>query len=220
IVSRQSVPTNGRYRFNNLASGFYDVVVEVEAQEVARVRVDLSSPLIGELRQDLFLEWKSTAGPVNFKATAISAADRYERGSADAALFEKASKAIDKKRYDEGASLLQRIVSADPKDFRAWFELANVHLLQKKYLEAENEYLRANDLHAGFFPALINLGRAEIAQQKYDVAIGVLIRALKIRPESADANYLLGESYLQIKKGSLAVAYLNEALRLDPKGMV
>jgi tetratricopeptide (TPR) repeat protein len=218
IVSRQSVPTNGRYRFNNVPSGFYDLVVEVEGQEVARVRVDLSSPLIGERRQDLSLEWKSTTF-TNSKASTISAADHYERNSANAALFEKAGAAIDKKHYDESLQLLQRIITDDPKDFQAWTELANVHLLQKKFSEAENEYLRALDLHGGFFPALLNLGRVEITQQKYDVAIEVLARALKARPESADANYFLGEAYLQIKKGSLAVGYLNEAIRLDPQGM-
>src|SRR5260370_33758200 len=41
IVSRTSVSTNGRYRFNNLSPGFYDVAVEVESREVARVRVDM-----------------------------------------------------------------------------------------------------------------------------------------------------------------------------------
>ena len=218
IVERNVVSAGGRYRFNNIPQGLYELVAEVEGQEVARVRVDLRSPLVDDVRKDLNFEWKSS-GTVSPKASAISAADRYQRSSANAALFVKAGSAIDAKRYDEGAELLKRIVAADPKDFQAWTELGNVHLLQEKYSEAENEFLRAIDLHADFFPALLNLGRAEIAQQKYDVAIEVLSRAVKLRPASADANYFLGESYLQVKKGSLAVGYLNEALRLDPKGM-
>ncbi len=218
ILSRQTISSNGRYRFNNIPSGTYDVVVEVEGQEVARVRIDLTSPLISDLRHDLSLEWKTTGAPAS-KPSTISAADRYERGVANAALFEKASAAIDRKQYDEGAGLLLRIVTADPKDFQAWTELANVHLLQKKYADAENEYLRAIDLRSNFFLALLNLGRLEVAQQKYDLAIDVLAKALKVRPESADANYFLGEAYLQIKKGSAAVGYLREALRLDPQGM-
>lgn len=218
IISRLSVPSNGRYRFNNLATGFYDLVVELEGREIARVRVDLSSPLLGDRRQDLALEWKAIA-PTRNKAAFISAADKYNRSPANAKLFEKASDATDKKRYDEAADLLQSIVKSDPKDFQAWTALADVHLLQSKYTEAETEYLRAIDLHPGFFPALLNLGRAEVAQQKYDVAIEVLSRALKAHPDSPDANYFLGESYLQIKKGSMAVGYLNEAIRLDPDGM-
>ena len=218
VVSRQTVSTSGRYRFNNLSSGFYDLGVEVEGREVARVRIDLSSPLIGEARHDLFLEWKSTA-PTTAKGTIISAADRYQRNSANAALFERARRAINKKHYDEGSGFIEKIVAGDPRDFPAWTELGNVRLVQKRYSEAETYYLRAIDLHTGFFPALLNLGRSEVAEQKYDVAIAVLIKAVQAHPESADANYLLGESYLLVKKGSQAVGYLNEALRLDPKRM-
>lgn len=218
IVERNVVSGNSRYRFNNIPSGIYELVAEVEGQEVARVRVDLRSPLVVDVKQDLAFEWRSS-GTVSSKASAVSAADHYQRNSANAALFVKAGGAIDAKQYEEGAELLKRIVATDPKDFQAWTELGNVHLLQEKYSEAENEYLRAVDLRADFFPALLNLGRAEIAQQKYDVAIEVLSRAVKLRPTSANANYFLGESYLQLKKGSLAVGYLNEALRLDSKGM-
>jgi tetratricopeptide (TPR) repeat protein len=218
IMERTVVFGSGRYRFNNIPQGLYELVAEVEGQEVARVRVDLRAPLVDDVQKDLAFEWKAI-GALSSKASAISAADQYQRSAANAALFVKAGSAIDAKRYDEGAELLKRIVAADPKDFQAWTELGNVHLLQEKYSEAENEFLRAIDLHADFFPALLNLGRAEIAQQKYDVAIEVLSRAVKLRPASADANYFLGESYLQVKKGSLAVGYLKEALRLDPKGM-
>lgn len=218
IIARDTVSGNGRYRFNNIPTGIYEISAEVEGREVTRFRVDLTSPLISDLRQDLAFSLR-TDQPQPNKGGTISAADRYERNSANAAAFARASSAIDAKRYDEGAELLKKIVEADSKDFQAWTELGNVHLLQNKYSEAENEFLRAIDLHPNFFLALLNLGRAEIAQQKFDVAIEVLGRAVKLRPDSADANYFLGESYLQMKKGSLAVPYLNQALRLDPKNM-
>src|SRR5262245_33891282 len=41
IVARQKVTNNGRYRFNDLNDGEYDLVVEMEAAEVARLRVML-----------------------------------------------------------------------------------------------------------------------------------------------------------------------------------
>ncbi len=219
IVARDTVSNNGRYRFNNIPSGIYDLVVESEGREVARFRVDLTSPLVDERKQDLeFSLMPGSAGAR--KADPISAADFYQRNSKNEALFVKANSSIDDKHYDEGVDLLQKLVATDPKDFQAWTVLANVHLVQSKFTESENEYLRAIDLHANFFPALINLGRLEAGQQKYDVAIEILNRAIKSRPESAEANRLLGECYLQIKKGSLAVTYLNEALRLEPQKMV
>ncbi len=218
IVERNTVSGNSRYRFNNIPQGMYELVAEVEGAEVARVRVDLRSPLVDDVKQDLTFAWTST-GPGSSKADTVSAADRYERNSANAALFTKADRALDAKQFDEAAKLLNKILANDPKDFQVWTQLGNVHLLQDKYAEAESDYLHAIDLRSDYFLALLNLGRAEIGLQRYDVAAEVLSRAVKLRPKSAESNYLLGESYLQLKKGSVAVNYLNEALRLDPKGM-
>ena len=219
VVERNTVSGHSRYSFNNIPQGIYELVAEVEGVEVARVRVDLRSPLVGDIRQDLNFAW-TASGPRSSKANAVSAADTYQRNSANATLFSKADHALDAKDFDEATKLLNKIVAGDPKDFQAWAQLGNVHLLQNKYAEAESAYLHAIDLHSDYFFALLNLGRTEIALKQFDVAAEVLNRAVKLRPTSADANYLLGESYLQLKKGSLAVGFLNEALRLDPKGMV
>jgi tetratricopeptide (TPR) repeat protein len=218
IVERNTVSGTSRYSFNNIPQGIYELVAEVDGVEVGRFRVDLRSPLVSDVRQDLAFAW-TASGPKSSNANSVSAADSYARNSANTALFTKADKALDAKDYDGAINLLKKIVENDPKDFQAWTQLGNVHLIQSKYADAENEYLRAIDLHSDYFLALLNLGRAEIGLQRYDVAADVLTRAVKLRPKSADANYLLGESYLQLKKGSLAVGYLNEALKLDPKGM-
>jgi len=218
FLARQTVSSNGRYRFNDVPNGRYDLVVEVETKEIARVRVDLSSPLITDLQRDLFLEWKPIARAIP-KTTVISAADAYQRSPANKALLDRARQALDQKKYNQAAELLRKIVESDRKDFQAWTELANTHFLQKDYSNAENEYLHAIDAHPGFFQALFNFGRLEITLKNYDVAIEALAKAVKARPESPDANYFLGNAYLQIKKGSVAVGYLNEAIRLDPQGM-
>jgi tetratricopeptide (TPR) repeat protein len=217
LVSRQSTPNNGRFRFNNLPIGLYELAIEVENNEIARISVDLRSPWLKEVRRDVELEWRqpkhSTAAGV------LSARDTYSRSSSSQKLFTSARQAAEKKQYDKAVQLLEQITTADKKDFQVWFELANVHFLQKKLAEAENEYLTAIDTHPKFFHALLNLGRLELFQKQYDVAIQALQQAVSIQPDSADANYFLGEAYLQTKRGSSAVGYLQEALRLDPDGM-
>ena len=217
LVSRQPVPGNGRYRFNNLEMGGYHLVVEVEATEVARIDVDLRSPLLKDVRKDIALEWR---GPnTSSKPGLVSAADNYLRNPANERLFQLAREATARKQYAKAAALLQQIVRSDAKDFVSWTELANAHFLLKNWADAENEYLHALDVHSGFFLALINLGRLELSQKRFDVAIEVLARAVRTQPTSPDANYFLGEAYLQSQQGSLAVPYLREALRLDPFGM-
>src|SRR6266705_2976570 len=75
LVSRQTVQSNGRYRFVNLTEGRYQIVVEVENSEVARFTVDFSSPLKIDYRQDIEFQWREKPGA--FKAGVVSGADKY-----------------------------------------------------------------------------------------------------------------------------------------------
>ena len=217
LISRQSTPNNGRFRFNNLPVGLYELAIEVENSEIARLTVDLRSPFLKDVRRDIEFEWRLPTDPA--QPGVISARDTYARSSASQKLFTSARQAAGKKQYQTAVELLQQITSVDGKDFEVWFELANIHFRQKKLAEAENEYLRAIDVHSEYFPALLNLGRLELFQKQFDVAIQVLGQTVNLRPDSADANYFLGEAYLQSKRGSSAVMFFNEALRLDPRGM-
>ena len=55
----------------------------------------------------------------------------------------QASVLLDLKRYDEAASLLARIVAAEPQDSRAWCLLAATHLGAGRYKEAAAAASRA-----------------------------------------------------------------------------
>ena len=212
LVGRQTVSTNGRYRFMDLPNGEYDVVVMQENTEVARMRVRVQAVYKNDFRQDIILAAR-TNHPTN-KAATISATDVYERTSANKSLFGKAQKAVDEKKFDEALELLNRLLAADAKDFQAWTELGTVQLMRNNGEEAEKAYRRAIQERPTFMLALLNLGRLLSAQQKFEAAIEPLTEAVKMSATSAEANFLLGEAYLQIKKGSKAVPYLTDAAKL------
>src|SRR4030095_5309453 len=211
VLGRQSVPNRGRNQFFNVADGQYDVVVEVENKEVARLRVQISSPFKTDFRQDIELEWHSPY--VSTRPGTISASDFYKRSPSNQKRFEKAQEATDKKRYAESIALLKEILANQPDDFQSWTELGTVYLIENNLMEAENSYLKATELRPEFFLALMNLGRLRMLKKDFDGAISILSQAVEKKPDSADANFYLGEAYLQIKKGSRAVGYLNEAAR-------
>ena len=213
MVGRQTVGSNGRYRFMDLRNGEYDVVVLSENLEVARVRVRVESVYKNDFRQDITLEARVNRSESSKPAT-VSAADVYERTSPNKSLFVKAQKAVDEKKYDEALDLLSRLVAADEKDFQAWTELGTVQLMRNNAEEAEKAYRHAIQERPTFLLALLNLGRLFSVQKKYEAAIDPLEQAVKIAPTSAEANFMLGETYLQVKKGSKAVPYLTEAAKL------
>jgi tetratricopeptide (TPR) repeat protein len=219
LLGRQSVTNNSRYRFLNLANGRYDVVVEVEGAEVARVRVFVQSAYKTDFRQDLHLEWRTG---LNYrrqsKAQTVSAADFYDRPSRNRSLFEKAQRLLDQSRSGEAASVLTEIVDTDPADFQAWTELGTAYLMGGNMPDAERAYRRAIQERPTFVLALLNLGRVLVKEKRYIESIEPLSDAILTRPDSAEAHFLLGKTYLQLKQGSKAVPQLNEALRLDPQG--
>ena len=215
-AGRQYVSAGGRYQFINLAAGQYDLVVLLDHQEVARMRVEiLAGPAQERVRQDISLAWKST-GPE--KAGSVSAADFYKRTEPNEKLFVRAREATDQKRYDDAIVTLRELVTADPHDFLAWAELGTVYLFKQNYEESEKAYVKSTTERPEFFLGQMNLGRVRVVRKNFEGAIEPLTAAVTIKPTSADANYYLGESYLQIKKGSKAVGYLNEAIKLDPVG--
>ncbi|HEU4478654.1 MAG TPA: tetratricopeptide repeat protein [Pyrinomonadaceae bacterium] len=215
VVGRQKVANGGRYRFNSLRSGEYQIAIEVETAEVARMHVNLSGGMFTDHRHDIELEWRANATRnVPVRKQTVSADDFYDRPAANQSLFEKAQQAIDKKKYDEGITLLRQLLDADKKDFQAWSELGTIYVLLDKKGDAEKSYANAVEARPTFGLALLNLGRVRVSQKKYDEAIEPLTGAVELQPQSAEANFLLGESYLQLKKGSKAVGYLNEAAKL------
>ena len=217
VVARQTVSSTGRYRFNNLPSGVYDLVVELENTEVARIRVELVSPVAIDQRQDITLELQAPVSS-SAKRVSVSVEDYYTRTQSNQKLFEKAQAATDHKKYVEAVSLFNELLANDPKDFQAWTELGTVYLIEQKASEAEKAYVNAIDIRPKFFLALMNLGRLRMMQKNFEGAIEPLTAALNINPSSVDANANLGEAYLQVKKGSKAVGYLYKAIALDPVG--
>jgi tetratricopeptide (TPR) repeat protein len=219
VVARQTVGNNSRYRFMDLSNGDYEIGVEVENNEVARIRLQLNEVFKTDIRRDIELEWRENFPRKNNNKLVAGVADFYMRTDTNKKRFAKAAKAIDQKNYAEAIVLLRQILSEDEKDYQSWSEMGTAYLIQRNFAEAESAYLRAGEANPGFFQSFFNLGKLRMVQKKFETAVEPLSQAVKIKPDSPEANYFLGEAYLQIKKGSKAVVYLYEALKLDPVGM-
>jgi len=218
LVARQTVVNNSRYRFVEVPNGDYELVVEVETDEIARIHVMLNEGFKTDIRRDIELEWRENPSRKNSKPV-TTMADVYPRTSINKKRFANAEIAIDEKRYSDALALLHQILNEDGNDYQIWTELGTVYLMQRDVGKAESAYQRAGEVNPTFFPSFFNLAKLRMAQKRFEAAVEPLTQSIKLKPDSALANYLLGETYLQIKKGSKAVIYLNEALRLDPIGM-
>lgn len=219
VVTRQVVTNNGRYRFLNLADGLYELVVEMENSEVARIRATVKSLQKSEFRQDILLGTRSSRVRTKSPGDRVFSVDTsYQRSPENQNLLNRAADASQKQNSEQAITLLRQILANDPKDFEAWTELGTAFLSQKKEDDAEKAYVTALEKQPKYILALVNLGRLRLKRKNFESAVENLSQAVRIQPSSATANYYLGEAYLQIKKGSLAVIHLEAALKLDPIG--
>ena len=214
---RQPVPNGGRYSFMDVPNGEYNLIVEVEGNEMVRIPLLLQESRFTDIRKDIMLEWSPEAA-ARLPGKGGTVPFTYARQASNQDLFAKAQEALARKDYSQAASLFDQVVKKDPKDFEAWTELGTARFNQEKLGDAEKAYRSALEQKPDFPPAQLNLGKALMAQKNYERAIEALDLAVKGQPQSADAHYFLGESYLQVKKGSKAVVHFNEAIRLDPSG--
>lgn len=214
-VGRQSVSNNGRYRFTNLKTGDYELIIEVGGKEVGRQQQitvgGLSNSPYG-YQYDLEFRWRPNS--TSTAAGVVSAADVYDRPSSTRSIFHQAEAAVEKKKYDNAVTLLKQVVELDNADFQAWAALGMMYMVQEKFADAETALLKAIEVRPTFARAQLNLGKLRSSRKDYEGAVEPLTRAVEIEPTSADANLLLGECYLQLKKGSKAIPYLNEAARI------
>ena len=215
-LGRQNIPNNGRYRFFDVNNGEYNLVVEVENREVARISFHIDELRKTEIRKDIELEWKSE-GPAGHPAAGVSG-PLYVRTGGNRESFTRAQELLVKRDYRGAIALFENVVNSDPQDYEAWTDLGTAQSLDKKQKEAETSFRRALEANPAFLVALLNLGKLYLSKQETDKAIEILAKAVETSPASADANFYLGESYLQIKKGSKAVGYLEKAIQLDPVG--
>ena len=214
IIGRTTVPVGGRYRFNNIPSAEYELAVEADMTEIARLHVSVSGRPGSDYQQDIELAMKSPGSNSSAKPGTVSANDLYKRSAANQSLFDKSQRAIDDKKYDDAVASLTQIVNGDNADFQAWTELGTTYLLLNKKGDAEKSYQKALEVRPTFGLALLDLGRLRVGEKKFEEAVAPLTTLLEINPASADGNLFLGEAYLQMKKGSKAVGYLNEAAKL------
>ncbi len=212
VVGRDTVPSNGRFRFNGIQNGEYVLTVEVDTKVVYKEQFLLAEQRSTDIRKDIELMWTGTG--VKPEGGVL-----YVRSSANQKKFDQAREMGEKGDHKAEAKLFKEILKSDGEDFEAATELGTALFLSRDYGDSEKAYRSALRAKDDYLPALVNLGKLLIAQKHYEDALKPLDQALQLDPQRAETNDLLGEAYLGMRKGSKAVGYLNEAIRLDPDGM-
>ena len=94
-------------------------------------------------------------------------------------------------RYSKAEEIFKRILTVEPENPNAHFDLGNTYLIQKKYNEAFNQYNKAESLGVRSDDYYFNLSLCYIGLGNNKEAIGYLEKCLSLNPDYPEAKNLL-----------------------------
>ena len=244
IVDQIDTDSRGRFRFPNLARGYYKVIVNAPgftpAQQDADLQVVFRAYLVFELATEK-LTPTALLDVIDARAPS-EARDQLMRGR----------EALGKKSYEEAVGHLQRAIDLYPEFYEAHLLLGTALMDAREWKKAETAFQKAVELKAGSAAAIIPLGEVYWRQKRYDEAEKILMQGLKLddkswhgyftlarlywdldniakaapavgrtlqlKPDFAPGHLLAGNILLRINQRERALAAYQEYLRLEPKG--
>lgn len=119
-------------------------------------------------------------------------------------------------KTDKATGLLQSLVSANPRDFRALFLMAQIQARTNPQAsrEALDQVLK---IQPNFAPAYRERGMLDVQMQDYQAGADDLARAVSMGLTDADAYNFLGICYSRLGRLNQAVDSYKKALAADPK---
>jgi predicted Zn-dependent protease len=228
-IAHAYIDLNGRFFFENIPVGTYDVFTKIDGFKEMRERVDFSGHRGGQSDSDPCKQneiyWLKPED-----VTVI--VDERLRGYPKEAIDEyvAAVAADSAKKYKEVVAHLENVVRLAPDWYDAHCELGVAYEELDRNGDAEKEYRKALELKPNGFRAMMSLGRllvlvADLKLQSpatrdagsplLNQARELLVSATTMDPMSAMAAYLLGAVDFRLASYKNAETELKHALELD-----
>ena len=244
VIDSMDTDSGGRFRFANLARGYYKVMVNAPGfkpvQQDADLQVVFRAYLVFELTAD--------------KAGAMTLIDVIDaRAPSEAREFlARGREALGRKSYPEAVQHFQKAIAAYPAFYEAHLLLGRAFVDEREWNKAETAFKAALELKASSAAATLSLGEVYWRQKRYEEAEKALLDGLKLdekswngyftlarlywdqeniakaapaightlqlKPDFAPAHLLAGNILLKINQQKRALAEYREYLRLEPKG--
>jgi tetratricopeptide (TPR) repeat protein len=169
LVDQIDTDSTGRFRFANLARGYYRVILSVPGYRPAQQDADLQVVFRASL---FFVLAPENAG----SALLLDVIDARAPAEAREQII-RGREALGKKSYAEAVDHLEKAVAAYPNFYEAHLLLGTAFMDQREWKKAESSFQRAVELKAGSAAATLSLGEVYWRENRYDLAWSFYPRA-------------------------------------------
>ena len=161
--------------------------------------------------------WRRAVWAVLLGTCLLASQDKPAEEPASEEAIVKAEKALDAKDFAAALPLLKELTAQEPKNYRAWFDLAYAHTMLGERAEAIAAYRKTLALRPQIAEANLNLGILLLEQKQAAEAVQHLEAAVAARPKDARAHLLLAGAVAAGGDSGRAVEQYRRVLALDPK---
>ena len=206
---------HGRFHFNELTEGDYDVIIESEGYQRFEHRSAMRYRLHEEDRITARLvpteaQAAATISPGGLPAVSSNVPRKALRS------FEKGQASNQQGKHKEAVRHFRRAVEIAPEFSEAWNRLGNNYRILSDLELSEQALLRALELAPEAAQTHLDLGMLRLAQGDTPAAESRLRSATEIDPRLAPPHFLLGVIAYQNGDSDAAAAKFQQALELDP----
>lgn len=119
--------------------------------------------------------------------------------------------------FDKASQSYRHGIELKPKEYEAYYLLAEVLYLKSQKTEAKKFFQKALAINQNHFLSLQRLGEISLQAEKYKDSSQYYQRAYNVNPNSNLVCYRLAENYKKLGKLALAVEYYQKSLKLNPE---
>lgn len=222
-VGETYTDSDGHFIFQQLDTGTFYVVVEVEGYRPVRERAMLDMQVQPKATVNITLEpvQKPAAPPVPVISGSTSSHEFNAKHPAAAFSpkvlreFDKGNRAQQKGDSASALAHFRKALALDPKFFPALNNEGVLLEQQGEHAQAARAFSQAEEINPADSQAYINLGHVLYEERQYQNAIRQLELGLKRSPNSATGNFFLGSAYFKLQQDDKAEPLLRRACELD-----
>lgn len=122
---------------------------------------------------------------------------------------------VSKNNTSTALPLIEKAITADPKNPYAYVAKARALVSEEKYQDAESNFARALSLDSNFIEALYYRAHMYIDNNKLENAKKDFIAMIRIDPKSPSAHYALGITFANEQNFDLALQHFFTAIKED-----
>ena len=115
----------------------------------------------------------------------------------------------DESRIEDAEMFYNHAIAADPKNYKAHYNLGNIYLSQDKNELAVTEFKKAVRYKSDFAYGYYNIGCAYLKMGKFKDAKWQFYKAIDLNNQVADFHYNLAYTFKQLKNEKQAKIYLD-----------